>query len=86
MELIKKGAKIIIVDVDSDKGKKLAASIGADAIFVKTDITSETDVRQAIKKGVDTFGKVNVVINCAGVVNPGKLIGRKGPLAAGFVQ
>jgi 3-hydroxyacyl-CoA dehydrogenase / 3-hydroxy-2-methylbutyryl-CoA dehydrogenase len=80
MELVKKGAKIIIIDIDSDKGEKLAARIGADAIFVKTDITSEADVRQAIKKGVDAFGKINVAINCAGVVNPGKLIGRKGPL------
>jgi len=43
-------------------------------------VTSETDVRQTIQKAVDTFGKINVVINCAGVVNPGKLIGRKGPL------
>jgi len=80
MELVKKGARVVIVDIDSDKGEKLAANIGAGAIFVKTDVTSEADVRQAIQKAVDTFGKINVVINCAGIVNPGKLIGRKGPL------
>jgi NAD(P)-dependent dehydrogenase (short-subunit alcohol dehydrogenase family) len=79
-ELVKKGARVVIVDIDSDKGEKLAANIGAGAIFVKTDVTSEADVRQAIQKAVDTFGKINVVINCAGIVNPGKLIGRKGPL------
>ncbi len=81
MELVKKGAKVVIIDVDTDKGEKLAAAIGANAIFVKTDITSEADVRQAIQKAVEAFGKINVVINCAGVVNPGKLIGRKGPLS-----
>jgi len=80
MELVKKGARAVIIDVDADKGEKLAATIGANAIFVKTDITSEADVRQAIQKAVEAFGKINVVINCAGVVNPGKLIGRKGPL------
>ena len=79
-ELVKKGARVVIVDIDSDKGEKLAANIGAGAIFVKTDVTSEADVRQAIQKAVDAFGKINVVINCAGIVNPGKLIGRKGPL------
>ncbi|MGD0169131.1 MAG: 3-hydroxyacyl-CoA dehydrogenase [Smithella sp.] len=79
-ELVKKGARVVIVDIDSDKGEKLAANIGAGAIFVKTDVTSEANVRQAIQKAVDTFGKINVVINCAGIVNPGKLIGRKGPL------
>jgi len=79
-ELVKKGARVVIVDIDSDKGEKLAANIGAGAIFVKTDVTSEADVRQAIQKTVDAFGKINVAINCAGIVNPGKLIGRKGPL------
>jgi 3-hydroxyacyl-CoA dehydrogenase/3-hydroxy-2-methylbutyryl-CoA dehydrogenase len=80
LELAKKGAKGVIVDVDLEKGEKLAADIGANALFVKTDITSESDVRQTIQKAVDAFGKINVVINCAGVVNPGKLIGKKGPL------
>jgi 3-hydroxyacyl-CoA dehydrogenase / 3-hydroxy-2-methylbutyryl-CoA dehydrogenase len=80
LELVKKGARAVIIDVDVEKGEKLASNIGANAIFVKTDITSETDVRQAIQKAVEAFGKINVVINCAGVVNPGKLIGRKGPL------
>jgi 3-hydroxyacyl-CoA dehydrogenase/3-hydroxy-2-methylbutyryl-CoA dehydrogenase len=79
-ELVKKGARVVIVDIDTDKGEKLAAAIGANAVFVKTDITSEADVRQAIQKAIDAFGKVNTVINCAGIVNPGKLIGRKGPL------
>ena len=80
LELVKNGAKAVIFDVDAEKGEQLAANIGANALFVKTDITSETDVRQAIQKAIDAFGKINVVINCAGVVNPGKLIGRKGPL------
>jgi 3-hydroxyacyl-CoA dehydrogenase/3-hydroxy-2-methylbutyryl-CoA dehydrogenase len=75
LELAKKGAKGVIVDVDLEKGEKLAADIGANALFVKT-----SDVRQTIQKAVDAFGKINVVINCAGVVNPGKLIGKKGPL------
>ena len=80
MELVKNGARVAIIDVDSDKGERLAATIGTGAIFVKTDVTSEVDVRQAIQKTIDAFGKINVVINCAGIVNPGKLIGRKGPL------
>lgn len=78
--LVEKGAKVVIIDIDSDKGEKLVAGIGAGAIFVKTDVTSETDVRQAIQKAVEAFGKINVVINCAGIVNPGKIIGRKGPM------
>jgi 3-hydroxyacyl-CoA dehydrogenase/3-hydroxy-2-methylbutyryl-CoA dehydrogenase len=80
LELVKKGGKAVIVDIDAVKGEKLAADIGTGAIFVKTDVTNEAEVSEAIKKAIDTFGKINVVINCAGIVNPGKLIGRKGPL------
>jgi NAD(P)-dependent dehydrogenase (short-subunit alcohol dehydrogenase family) len=78
--LVKKGARAAIIDVDAEKGEKLAATIGSGAMFIKTDVTSEADVRNAVQKTVEAFGKLNVVINCAGVVNPGKLIGRKGPL------
>ncbi|HPB32340.1 MAG TPA: SDR family oxidoreductase, partial [Candidatus Sumerlaeota bacterium] len=58
-----------------------AARIGGSAVFAKADVTSEADIHQAIQKAVDAFGKINVAMNCAGVVNPGKLIGRKGPLS-----
>lgn len=81
LELVKKEAKVVIIDVDAVKGEKLASNIGANAIFVQADVTSETDIRQALQKSIETFKKINVVINCAGVANPGKLIGRKGPLS-----
>ncbi|NMC97030.1 MAG: 3-hydroxyacyl-CoA dehydrogenase [Deltaproteobacteria bacterium] len=80
LELIKKGAAVVIADVDTEKGESLAAGIGSKAFFVKADVTSETEIRQAIEKAVEIFGKINVVVNCAGIVSPGKLVGRKGPL------
>lgn len=80
LELVKKGAKAVIVDIDADQGEKMAADIGTNAIFTKADTTSEPDIRQAIQKAVAAFGKINVVVNCAGVINAGKLVGKKGPL------
>lgn len=80
-ELIQKGGRAVIVDVDAGKGSRLAADIGTKTLFVQADVTSETDIRNALQKTVETFGKINVAVNCAGVVNPGKLIGRKGPLS-----
>ena len=81
IELTKKGAKVAIVDTDSGKGEKLAAALGADAIYVKADVTSEADIRQALSKSIDTFGKINVAVNCAGISNVGKIMGKKGPLS-----
>ncbi len=81
IELAKRGAKVTIVDVDTERGEKLAALCGAgSAIFVKADVTSDADMQQALKKTVDTFGKINVAVNCAGVANPGKVLSKKGVL------
>ena len=80
IELVKKGAKVAIVDIDSAKGEKLAGTVGADAIFVNADVTSEADISKALRKIIDTFGKINVAVNCAGITNPGKIMSKKGPL------
>ena len=80
MELARKGAKVAIVDMDSAKGEKLACTIGAQAIFVNADIVSDADIRQALRKIIDIFGKINVDVNCAGIATPGKILGKKGPL------
>ncbi|MGA2525641.1 MAG: 3-hydroxyacyl-CoA dehydrogenase [Smithellaceae bacterium] len=80
IELVKSGAKVAIVDVDSVRGEKLAAGLRANAIFIKADVTNEAEIQQAIKKTVEAFGKINVAVNCAGVANPGKIISKKGPL------
>ncbi|HDQ04192.1 MAG TPA: 3-hydroxyacyl-CoA dehydrogenase [Deltaproteobacteria bacterium] len=81
MELAKRGAKITVVDIDAERGEKVAAACGAEnAIFIKTDVTSDTDMQQAVQKTVDTFGKINIAVNCAGVANPGKVLGKKGIL------
>jgi NAD(P)-dependent dehydrogenase (short-subunit alcohol dehydrogenase family) len=80
IELLKNGAKVAIVDIDSVRGEKLVAGLGKSAIFVKADVTSEAEIQQAIKKTVEAFGKINVAVNCAGVANPGKVLSKKGPL------
>ena len=80
IELVKKGARVAIVDIDSVRGEKLTAGLGASSIFIKADVTNEVEIQQAIKKAVEAFGKINVVVNCAGVANPGKVLSKKGPL------
>jgi NAD(P)-dependent dehydrogenase (short-subunit alcohol dehydrogenase family) len=80
IELVKNGARVSIIDIDSARGEKLAAGLGVNVIFIKADVTNEAEIQQAIKKTMEAFGKINVVVNCAGVPNPGKIMSRKGPL------
>ncbi len=78
------GGKAAIIDLDADRGQKLAAELQGQAIFVKTDITDEASVSEALSQTIKAFGKVNAVVNCAGIAPPGKVLGKNGvlPLAA----
>ena len=75
------GANIGILDVDEEKGNRLAADLGAQAIYCRTDVTSEKSVQAAVDKTVEEFGGIHVVINCAGVGTAAKVLGKSGPIA-----
>ncbi len=62
-----RGGKAVIVDRDEEKGVALASELGDSAHFVKTDVTSETDVNAALDAAQEIFGGLHIAINCAGV-------------------
>ncbi len=78
------GARVAIFDIQVDKGEALAKELGDVVIFVNTDITSEESAQAAIKKTVEAFGGINVAINCAGVGNAAKILGKSGPMSGAF--
>lgn len=80
LELAEQGAKVVIIDMDAEKGEILAGSAGSNVIFFHGDVTSEESIRQAIEKALCQFGKINVAVNCAGVPDAAKVLGKKGPL------
>jgi 3-hydroxyacyl-CoA dehydrogenase/3-hydroxy-2-methylbutyryl-CoA dehydrogenase len=82
--LVGLGGKAAILDFDETRGEKLAAELGSNVIYAKADVTGEESVQAAIKKTMDAFGSINVVINCAGVGDPGKVLSKKGPMALSF--
>lgn len=77
--LVGAGAKVVIVDVDVDTGQAQANELGANARFVKTDVTDEASAKAAIDVAVKEFGGLHGLVNCAGVAPPKKVVGREGP-------
>jgi len=75
------GGRVTIFDIQADRGEALAKELGDNVIFANTDITSEESVQAGIKKTVDTFGGINVAVNCAGVGAAQKILGKKGPMS-----
>jgi len=77
--IISKGGRAAILDLADDKGNGLAAELGANAIYCKTDVSSEGDVSAAIEQAVQKFGLINVAVNSAGIATAGRTISKKGP-------
>ncbi|GAB04303.1 SDR family NAD(P)-dependent oxidoreductase [Gordonia amarae] len=77
--LHERGAQVVLVDLASSDGAAAAAAIGTGAHFVAADVTSADEVAAAMDVAAG-LGAVRVVVNCAGVATPGKVLGRKGVL------
>lgn len=73
---VAEGARVVIADLQHDRGADLAGELGADADFIRTDVTSEDDVAAAVDRAVDRYGALDVMFNNAGIV------GATGPIAA----
>ncbi|MGH6658800.1 MAG: SDR family NAD(P)-dependent oxidoreductase [Sphingomicrobium sp.] len=73
-ELAGRGAKVAIFDRDGDRGEKVAAEIGG--LFCEVDVTSDEKVAAAFTKARAAHGQERVLINCAGVANAAKTVGR----------
>jgi NAD(P)-dependent dehydrogenase (short-subunit alcohol dehydrogenase family) len=75
--LVKAGAKAVLVDLPSSKGDEAAASLDGGAVFAAADVTDEAAVRSALDAAGE-LGQLRVVVNCAGIGTPGRLLGRDG--------
>jgi 3(or 17)beta-hydroxysteroid dehydrogenase len=72
----KEGAKLTIGDVLEDEGRKLEAEInaaGGEAVFVRLDVTREADWQKAVEATINRFGKLDVLVNNAGVSGRGRV-------------
>ncbi len=61
------GARVVVADVDTDKGEALAATLGPDAIFQQTDVSDPEQVGALVATAVEKFGGLHVMVNNAGV-------------------
>jgi NAD(P)-dependent dehydrogenase (short-subunit alcohol dehydrogenase family) len=73
------GVSVVIADLPSSAGADAAARLGENARFVPADVSSEGDVQAAVDAAV-ALAPLRIVVNCAGVATPGKVIGRDGTL------
>jgi 3-hydroxyacyl-CoA dehydrogenase / 3-hydroxy-2-methylbutyryl-CoA dehydrogenase len=83
-EIVGKGGRAAILDIQESKAIDLVKNLGSRSIFTKCDVTNDESVKSAIEKTVSSFGRINVLINCAGIGGPCKVLGKEGPMATSF--
>ncbi|MBS1159939.1 MAG: NAD-dependent epimerase/dehydratase:Short-chain dehydrogenase/reductase [Proteobacteria bacterium] len=77
--LIESGGKVLLADLNCEAGEKMAAELGAGALFVETDVANEASAINAVQMAVSTFGGLHGLVNCAGVAPAEKVVGKDGP-------
>jgi NAD(P)-dependent dehydrogenase (short-subunit alcohol dehydrogenase family) len=65
--LVAAGAAVIIAGRDPQRGEAAAAALGGNAVFIATDVSQEGDVKQLISTAVDRYGRLDYLINNAGI-------------------
>ncbi|WP_089720758.1 SDR family NAD(P)-dependent oxidoreductase [Candidatus Entotheonella palauensis] len=70
---VQEGAQVVFGDILDDAGAHVEADIraaGGEAVYVHLDVTSEADWRGAVQEAVSRFGKLNILVNNAGIIIP----------------
>lgn len=63
---VQNGMRVLISDLNEEKGAPLVQELGENALFVKTDVTESEQLTAAVNAALDKWGRMDVVVNCAG--------------------
>ena len=79
--LVAHGGKVALFDVNDAKGADAVAALGeANARYFKTDVTSEDGVAANVAAAREFLGGLNAVVNCAGILGAGRMLGKDAPM------
>lgn len=77
--IVENGGKAAIFDLSEEKGIVLVEKLGSNnVIFLKTNVSNEDDVQNALNQTTEKFGSISIVVNCAGIGTPQRVVGREG--------
>jgi NAD(P)-dependent dehydrogenase (short-subunit alcohol dehydrogenase family) len=77
--LVAAGASVVLADLATSPGERVAEDAGPGVLFHPTDVTSPDDVDATVRAAVSAFGALHIAVNCAGIAWAGRTVGRDGP-------
>jgi cyclopentanol dehydrogenase len=63
----REGAQVVLADIREELGQRVVRDLGAQATFVRLDVSQEADWQQAVETTVKTYGKLTILVNNAGI-------------------
>jgi len=78
------GGKVCLLDINDKAGPSVAGELGNGTCYLHTDVTSEVAVTRAVDEMLEAHGGLNLVVNCAGVIGAGRVLGREAPMELSF--
>ena len=81
--IVAAGGRAVIVDINEQAGAAKAAQFGKSALFVRTDVTSDTEMQRAVDAGVKAFAAIHGLVCAAGIAVAERVLPKEGvqPLA-----
>jgi len=73
-----RGNQVVILDLSEEKGRAIAKELGETSLFVKASVADEAEMQAAVNATMDRFGRIDVLVTCAGINSQDKVLSRKG--------
>ncbi len=84
VRVIQAGGRVALLDLQEAAGQAVAAELGSQASFHRCDVTSEAEVDAAMQTAAQRMAGINLLVNCAGIIGAGRVLGKQGPMAGEF--
>ncbi|MEL7310124.1 MAG: SDR family NAD(P)-dependent oxidoreductase [Pseudomonadota bacterium] len=82
--IVDAGGSATLLDINDDAGQAAAAKLGGTTRYIRTDVSNESEVKHAMTQAAESMGGITFAVNCAGIVAPGRVLGRDGPMASDY--
>ncbi len=76
--VIAAGGHVVLMDVNEEQGVARATKLGERAMFVRTDVSDESNVKASVQTAKEFMGSITLAVNCAGIATAGRTLGREG--------
>jgi len=82
--IVSLGGQAVLLDINDEAAAAVVAELGDAVSYIRTDVSSEQEVKDAVSTAVERMGLINVAMNCAGIIGAGRVLGREAPMALDF--